>query len=123
MLTISGYMTLSNFIIYNPIYTISEIIYMQPSSTSFLDHNYFRSTGIYGSFYKFDYLDISKSIITKANVYIQRDLSISGNVYCSSLYNYINSQITQTYMALSGIITVDLNQYVKIIHFMHIHHH
>lgn len=134
--TISGNeITLSNYIIPPKSNTLSSYIYNynKPTTNFFIDHNYYVSTGIYGNFYNYDYLDISKNVIIQAKSYIQRDISISGNIYCTNLYNYIAnqyvsnqtlnqtittinnniaSQLTNAINSISGVITVDLLQYV-----------
>ena len=141
--SISG-VILTDYIINNQVQTLSSYIYnyISPTIDIFKDHNSFVSTGIYGNFYNYDYIDLSYNVIIPADSYIQRNLSISGNIYCSSLYNYIanqyvsnntltesintlnndlnnniTNQITQVIYSISGIITVDLLEYTKNITF------
>ena len=124
-LTISDYTSISDYVISKSEQTLSSYVYNynEPTTNIFIDHNYFVSTGIYGKFYNYDYLDLSNNIIISAGSYIQRDISISGNLYCTNLYNYLANQyvtnttldnrITQTISSISGIITVDLLEYTK----------
>ena len=85
--------------------------YTMPTTNFYIDHNYYVSTGIYGNFYNYDGHDASNNII-QANSYIQRDISISGNLYCTSLYTYIDNQILNSYNTLSGVITLDISSFV-----------
>ena len=116
--SISG-LTLSDYINNTEHQTLSSYIYNYiPQTVDYLkDHNNFVSTAIYGNFYNYDYTDLSNNVIVPANSYIQRDISISGNIYCSSLYDNIANQIAQTIYSISGIITLDLLEYTKNITF------
>ena len=140
-------LTISDYVIFKSEQTLSSYVYNynEPTTNIFIDHNYFVSTGIYGKFYNYDYLDLSNNIIISAGSYIQRDISISGNLYCTNLYNYlanqyvtnntfntqtaslnesiniinnnVANQIAQTIYSISGIITADLLEYTKNITF------
>ena len=97
MPTLSGY-----------IYDINNILdlfnklfqQIQPTRTSISGNITIPPRLITLSGYLVDYTDISNYYITyipppmstKGGFFLNEDISISGNLYCSSLYNYINDQ-------------------------------
>ena len=93
--------------------------YTTPTTNFYIDHNYYVSTGVYGNFYNYDGYDASNNIIL-ANSFIQRDISISGNVYCTSLYNYIDNKILNSLItSVSGIVSIDMSQYLTMSSFIY----
>ena len=66
----------------------------------------------------FDVLDISHNytyytptINTNKVISFKNDLSISGNIYCSSLYNYINTQVNNIPSSYNDILTLSSRIY------------